>query len=166
MSIFRFIQGCFSNDLLIEIREKRLKVSSFSNSEIFDEIPLIAVERNEDKTIVLAIGSKASSAIGPNIEVVNPFSHPRSMVSNFTYAQKIMQHAIRCLHTTKVIAPAPRVIIHQLEKTEGGLTEIEDRVLRELALGAGAREVIVYSGSTINTKAENYDAVKTRSRAT
>ncbi|MCP3675139.1 MAG: rod shape-determining protein MreB, partial [Gammaproteobacteria bacterium] len=41
-----------------------------------------------------------------------------------------------------------------------------DRVLRELALGAGAREVIVYSGSTINTKAENYDAVKTRSRAT
>ncbi len=46
------------------------------------------------------------------------------------------------------------------------LTEIEDRVLRELALGAGAREVIVYSGSTINTKAENYDAVKTRSRAT
>lgn len=162
MSLFTIVQSFFSNDLLIEIRENRLKVSSFSNDDVFDETPLIAIEETQGKSIIRDIGSKASLITGSNIEVINPFSHPRSMVSNFTYAEKIIQHAIRCLHTNKLISPAPRVIVHQLEKNEGGLTEIEERVLRELASGAGAREVTIYCGPVINTKIESYDAIKAR----
>lgn len=52
--------------------------------------------------------------------------------------------------------------MHQLEKTEGGLTSIEDRILRELALGAGAREVVIYLGDKINPKVDSFDAIKFR----
>ena len=51
-------------------------------------------------------------------------------------------------------------MIHQLEKTEGGLTDIEDRVLRELALGAGAREVVIYLGDKIDVTTQSFDKVK------
>jgi len=56
--------------------------------------------------------------------------------------------------------------MHQLEKVEGGLTSIEDRVLRELAVGAGAREVVIYLGSKINTGVDTFDSVKSRVSAT
>lgn len=52
--------------------------------------------------------------------------------------------------------------MHQLEKVEGGLTSIEDRVLRELAVGAGAREVVIYVGGKINTSVDSFDSVKSR----
>jgi rod shape-determining protein MreB len=41
------------------------------------------------------------------------------------------------------------MVMHQLYLAEGGLCEIEDRILRELALGAGAREVFVWSGEPL-----------------
>jgi rod shape-determining protein MreB and related proteins len=56
--------------------------------------------------------------------------------------------------------------MHQLEKTEGGLTSIEERVLRELAVGAGAREVVIYLGSKINTNGDSFESVKSRVSAT
>jgi len=37
-------------------------------------------------------------------------------------------------------------VIHPTEMVEGGLSEVEERVLRELALGAGARSVVVHVG--------------------
>ncbi len=166
MSLLTIVQGWFSNDLLVEIRENQLRVSSFSGDELFDENPLIAIEKIQEKSMILEIGSKAASITGVNVEVVNPFSHPRLMISNFTYAEKVLLHAIRSLFAARFFAPSPRVIIHQLEKNEGGLTEVEERVLRELALGAGAREVVVYSGSKVNTKIETYDAIKAKSTET
>ncbi len=80
-------------------------------------------------------------------------------------AEKILQHGIYTMHNSK-IRPSPRVIVHQLEKTDGGLTDIEQRVLRELAVGAGAREVVIYLGNKINTNVESFDKVKSRVSAT
>ena len=96
---------------------------------------------------------------GRDVRLVNPFSHPRMFVASFELAEKLLQYGISQLHTSGFRA-APRVIVHQLEKTEGGLTDIEDRVLRELALGAGAREVVIYLGPRINTQFEHYDDIK------
>lgn len=155
------IRGHFSLDLLIEIRENILTVKAFSSDSKFEEAPLVAVETINGKQIARKIGTQASHVSAPNITVINPFSHPRSMISNFSLAQHVIKYAIEKVHETKV-QPAPRVIMHQLEKNVGGFTEIEERVLNELAYGAGAREVLIYSGTQINPQAETYDGIKNR----
>ena len=100
------------------------------------------------------------------IRVLNPFKHSRSFVADFLCAEKVLQHGVYTMHNNPIIRPSPRVIIHQLDKTEGGLTDIEERVLRELAISAGAREVVIYLGCKINTNVESFDTVKVRVSST
>ena len=47
-----------------------------------------------------------------------------------------------------------------MEKTEGGLTMIEKRAFRELAFGAGAREVVLYQGKQLPPYDFDYDSIK------
>jgi rod shape-determining protein MreB len=159
--LFTFLRSLFSNDLLFELSENKVSIKAFSSDMSFEDEPYIALENTKKGEIVKAIGKEAKSLTSPNIRVLNPFKHSRSFVADFMCAEKILQHAIYTMHNSK-IRPAPRVIIHQLEKTDGGLTDIEERVLRELALGAGAREVVIYLGCKINTNIEKFDTVKAR----
>lgn len=41
------------------------------------------------------------------------------------------------------------MIIHPLEMVEDGLSEVEERLYRELAVSTGARNVIIYVGSPL-----------------
>jgi rod shape-determining protein MreB len=159
--LFTFLRSLFSNDLLFELSENKVSIKAFSSNMSFEDEPYIALESTKKGEIVKAIGKEAKSLSSPKIRVLNPFKHSRSFVADFMCAEKILQHGIYTMHNSK-IRPAPRVIIHQLDKTDGGLTDIEERVLRELALGAGAREVIIYVGDKINSSVENFDTVKAR----
>ncbi|WP_247663492.1 rod shape-determining protein [Shewanella sp. MMG014] len=163
--MFTYLRSLFSNDLLVELSENKISIKVFSSDIKFEEEPYIAVENTKKGEIVKAIGTEAKRENASNIKVSNPFKHPRSFVADFMLAEKILQHGIYQIHKSR-IRPAPRIIMHQLEKVEGGLTSIEDRVLRELAAGSGAREVIIYLGSKINTSVENFDSVKSRVSAT
>ncbi len=163
--MFTFIRSFFSNDLLFELSENKVSIKAFSSDMLFEEEPYIAIENTKKGEIIKAIGKDAKPLSAPNIRVVNPFKHSRSFVSDFMCAEKILQHGIYTMHNSK-IRPSPRVIVHQLEKTDGGLTDIEERVLRELAVGAGAREVVIYLGYKINTNVESFDTVKSRVSAT
>lgn len=159
--MFTFIRSLFSNDLLIELSERTVAIKTFKSNIKYEDEPFIAIEKKDGKEIIKAIGKDAKYLSAPNTRVLNPFKHSRSFVADFMCAEKILQHGIYSIHKSK-IRPAPRVVIHQLEKTDGGLTDIEDRVLRELALGAGAREVLVYLGERINTGIESFDCIKRR----
>ena len=162
-----FIRDYFSFDLIVQLREDLISVRMFRGDKKFEEAPYIAIETNGGNTTIREIGSKARDVVGPNIKVTNPFSHPRSLIANFSNAEKIIRHAIRSLYGSRLnLKPAPRIVMHPLEKHEGGLTEIEERALVELALGAGAREVLVYTGDIIDTKIDSYDTVKSRINAT
>ena len=163
--MFTFIRSLFSHDLLFELSENKLSIKAFSSNISFEEEPYIAIENTKKGEVIKAIGTEAKSLSAPNVRVLNPFKHNRSFVADFMSAEKILQHGMYTIHKSK-IKPSPRVIVHQLEKTEGGLTDIEERVLRELAIGAGAREVVIYLGSKINTNLESFDAVKSRVSAT
>ena len=158
----KFLQGLFSYDLLIELRESLITVKTFSDNKVVEVIPAVATDKSTGKSIVREIGEKALSFVGPNTEVIKPFTHSRSFVADFESAEKIIQHAIRKIHDGTSFKPAPRVVMHQLEKNEGGLTGIEIRVLYELALGAGARDALVYSGSPINVETDSYEGIKSR----
>ncbi|PSV51676.1 rod shape-determining protein [Photobacterium sp. GB-1] len=146
-------------DLLIELRSKQLSVQIFGTSERVDLSPYIAIE--DTKNNVLAVGDKAKYLSGSNITVLNPFDHKRSFVGDFACAEKLLQYAVREVLGNNKFSISPRIVIHQLEKVDGGLTDIEERVLKELAMGAGARQVLVYNHSVrIHAQQTSYAALK------
>jgi rod shape-determining protein MreB len=163
--LFTLLRSLFSNDLLVELSENKISIKVFSSNIKYEDEPYIAIETTRKGEIVKAIGKIAKREISSKITITNPFQHPRSFIGDFFLAEKIIQHGVFEIHKSR-IRPAPRIIMHQLEKTEGGLTSIEDRVLRELAVGAGAREVVIYLGGKINTSIDSFDSVKSRVSAT
>ena len=163
--MFTLLRSLFSNDLLVELSENKISIKVFSSNIKYEDEPYIAIETTRKGEIVKAIGKIAKRETSSKITITNPFQHPRSFIGDFFLAEKIIQHGVFEIHKSR-IRPAPRIIMHQLEKTEGGLTSIEDRVLRELAVGAGAREVVIYLGGKINTSIDSFDSVKSGVSAT
>ena len=85
---------------------------------------------------------------GAEVEVTpsSPFTGERLLIGDFEVAQRTLQDGLRQVAGSRWFRPAPRILMHQLEMTEGGLAEIEVRILRELAIGAGAMRVQVWTG--------------------
>jgi len=129
----------FGSTLYIQIWENRIRAVDIKTSAVFDEKPLLQVDTNK-KRVVTAFGNSAF------INPINPFSHPRSLLNDFHNAECLLQAIVKKLAGKKLISPAPEIIIHPMEKIEGGLTSIEIRAFTEMAYGAGAREVAIYQG--------------------
>jgi rod shape-determining protein MreB len=162
MSVLKYIQSIFSSDLYIQLWENRIKISRIGTNDVYDEEPLMAIKENaKGVPIVAEIGNKVKRLNEAEIDkVVNPFKHPRLLVHDFVVAEKIVQHAFRQLHKTKWIAPSPRVIFQPMEKLEGGVTGIEERVYRELCLGAGAREILLHVGKPLSSYSLDFNDFK------
>ena len=155
----------FRTTLYVQIWENRIKVSSIESRNGYDEKPLVAVESDKKgNKVIAAIGNQASSFVFKNDGVViNPFSHPRVLFSDFEIAEKLLQHIIHTLNERKFFAPSPLLVIHPMEKTEGGLTMIEKRAFKELGFGVGARDVVVFVGKELSIYDFNFDDIKERS---
>lgn len=161
MSLLTYIKGKLSNDLYIQLWEKRLRIVSLQTNDIYDEEPLMAIEEKEDGSKdIIDIGNSCHSLESSKYNIINPFSHPRTLLNDFCAAEKVLQHAVRELHTSRYFAPAPRVIFQPMEKTEGGLSPVEERAFRELSLGAGAREVLIHIGRELSPYGLDYDEIK------
>lgn len=78
-----------------------------------------------------------------------PFSHPRMLVGNFSAAQACIKALVSEARGSG-FALRTQVLIHPLEKVEGGLTQIEERMFEELAVGAGASKVLVWIGPLLS----------------
>ena len=78
------------------------------------------------------------------------FSTSRLLVGQFRTAQSALKDAIGKVIGKGLFTGSPGVVIQPLEMIEGGLSEIEERVFRELALGAGAARVVVWVGHELS----------------
>jgi len=76
-----------------------------------------------------------------------PFSHKRSLVGDFTAAEKLLKALVKEVQQGLVLSVS--IVIHPMERIEGGLSQIEERALRELAIGAGASRVAVWVGDAL-----------------
>ena len=160
--MYKCLLSKFSHILYIQIWENRIKVTNVNNGAIFDERPLVAITTKDNgQKVISAIGNDAVLAESMNnTKIVNPFSHPRTLLSDFEMAERLFRYVFQILHGKAFFIPTPKVVIHPMEKTEGGLTMIEKRAFRELALGAGAYESVVYVGDEIFIKDFNYKSIK------
>ena len=83
-----------------------------------------------------------------------PFSHPRGLIGNFAEAENVIKAAVSGV-SGKGLFRSSRILIQAMENCEGGLTQVESRVLKELALSAGAVKVVVGSGAPLSDEAIN-----------
>lgn len=83
---------------------------------------------------------------------VSPFTTQRLLVGNFSVAERLLKSALEKLGSSGLFAVKPIVLIQPMEMIEGGLSEVEDRVIRELAIAAGARKVFVWVGKMLTNE--------------
>ncbi|MET0393812.1 MAG: hypothetical protein ABW019_11760 [Chitinophagaceae bacterium] len=70
-----------------------------------------------------------------------PFSSAGQVVGNFQHVEKAIAAVLRELGTTRSFWRSLKVLVQQQEGSEGGLSDIEKRALRDLGELTGARKV-------------------------
>ncbi len=147
----------FRSTIYVQIWENRIRVVDYNNNHCFDEQPLVAIEvYKKGKNKVLAVGNNVKSPSFKNCLIMNPFSHPRCLLLDFEVAEKLIQKVIKSFYKNQFYFLPPFIIIHPMEKLDGGLTQVEKRAFKELGYGAGGIDVVVYEGETLLRKDINY----------
>lgn len=142
-SLIKSFINRFGTTLYVQIWENRIKVTDIQTNAVFDEKPLVQVETDKN-------GVKKITAVGNQVtSYVNPFSHPRVLFSDFYVGQVLLHEIIKKLIGSGLFVPAPAIVLQAMEKTEGGLTQIEIRAFRELAFSAGARDALIHQGTVL-----------------
>ena len=84
------------------------------------------------------------------VQPENGFSTIRMAIGDFSKAENALKKGVRELYKKSFFKPAPEFVMHQTHLAEGGLCQVEERVLRELAYGSGASSVFVWHGQDIS----------------
>jgi hypothetical protein len=113
--------------------------------KLFEELLYVKVSKNMFEII------KVSGE--PVVEVITslePFTTRRLLVGEFSLAEHLLITGVKKVLPRRLIKRKPAILIHPLEMVEGGLSEVERRVLREVAVSAGAHKVEVWVGDELN----------------
>jgi rod shape-determining protein MreB len=123
----------------VRLSPTRLSVRNTRNGATIEGSPLLAID-TRGKRKVVAIGDEATQHMNDkNILVLNPFNHPRTLISDFTSAEALLKGFVKKLLTQgSWFQLAPVIIMHPCADPEGGFTQVELRALHELCLGACA----------------------------
>lgn len=142
------LEKFFKRHIYVQLSPERVTVRDPKTQQFVSEVPEVAISRSSaSRLVVLAVGSAArGSARVPNTEICNPFAHPRSLVSDFTVASCVLKAFFSRVRGKSPFQLKPVVVIHPLGEHNGGLTQVELRAFRELALVSGAKEVHIWQG--------------------
>ena len=122
-------------------------------ASFFENTAYVLVKRNQFR--VRHIESNAEAVF----EAQPPFTTPRLLIGQFLVAESLLKRALKQVTKSGFLSVSPQVVIQPLEMLDGGLSEVEERVLREVAIGAGASKVVVWVGPQL-TDAEVKAKVK------
>ncbi|KNA60759.1 hypothetical protein B2J71_18540 [Vibrio cholerae] len=75
------------------------------------------------------------------IRTCSALTHPRTLMGDFFAIESCLKEIWADLLPRKSFSLAPIAIVQFLDKTEGGVTNVEVRAFREAILGAGSRQV-------------------------
>lgn len=130
----------------VQVSPELLTVRNAKTGEAISEVPEIAIA-HDPKPSIVGIGKEARlHRSAPLVKIINPFAHPRSLVSDFTVGEQLLKAFVRRLIGNSIFAVSPRVVVHLMGEPTGGFTQVETRAFREMAMRAGASKVVVWQG--------------------
>ncbi|MBC7795555.1 MAG: rod shape-determining protein [Pyrinomonadaceae bacterium] len=136
----------------IRIKSSALSMRNVTEGISFEDVPLIAFSKTSKRLLQIGKAAKSLSNDSDAV-VVNGFESPRSIIGDFGAAEKTLQHFLKKVEPQKswwqFLPFAPTMIIHPLEKVEGGLTQVEARALEDLCYRARAANVYVWTGKIL-----------------
>jgi rod shape-determining protein MreB len=136
--------------LYVQISPERLTVRNVKTGEIISEVAEIAIAY-DPKPRIVGVGAEAGlHKSNSSIKVINPFGHPRSMVSEFSAAEQLLKAFVHRILKSSFFSPSPKIVMHLLGDPAGGFTQVEIRAFHEMALGAGAAKVVIWQGTDLN----------------
>lgn len=136
----------FQPIVYVKLHPDTLSVREVRSGREVMEPPVAAISREPGKRLLgIGEGARAAASLEP-ADLINPFKHPRTLVSDFTVAELVMRGFIKKLFEGQLFTPSPIVVLHPRVDPEGGFTQIEIRALQELAIGAGAARAIIWQG--------------------
>ena len=113
--------------------------------KLFDNMLYVKIYKN--KIVVKNLSNNLSPQMfTPDIS----FTTTRLLIGTFAPAVQCLKQAVSSSTPNSWFKAKPVLLIQPMEMNEGGLSEIEDKVLRECALSAGARKVIVWIGAELS----------------
>lgn len=142
----------FHNTIYIRFSAKNIFIRFVEKNRILQDQPIIAIEPDKKGKKVVAVGkevSKVQQKNHPGISVHNAFEHPRTFVWEFELAEATLRYYIYKIVQRKILI-FPTIILHPIEKTEGGITQIERRGLFELGSSIGGKEVYIWTGRNLS----------------
>jgi len=84
------------------------------------------------------------------LSAIQSFTTKRQLIGEFTTAEELLKKGMKQSVERRFLSGKPVVVIQPMSMIEGGLSQVEERVLQELAVGSGARKVKVWVGHELS----------------
>lgn len=133
--MFYNILGWFSNDLAIDLGTANTLVYVKGKGIVCNE-PSVVVQRKDNKKLV-AVGTEAKRMLGKtpsDIIAIRPMKD--GVIADFDATEEMLKYFITKVHNRRSFV-SPRVIIG----VPSGITQVEQRAVKDAAHASGAREV-------------------------
>lgn len=136
--------------IYVQFSPELLTVRNITTGDGISEVPELAIV-HDPKPGVVAVGSEARSEKStPTVHVVNPFAHPRSLISDFSVGEQLLTGFLRRLQGRRFFSRAPTLVMHPQVDPIGGFTQVEIQALHAMGLGAGAARVVIWQGRRLS----------------
>lgn len=129
------ILGWFSNDLAIDLGTANTLVFIKGKGIVCNEPSVVAIRRDTKKLI--AVGSEAKKMLGKtpyDIVAIKPLKD--GVIADFDATEEMLKYFISKVHNRRSFV-SPRIIIG----VPSGITQVEQRAVKDAVQSAGAREV-------------------------
>jgi len=132
---FNNILGLFSNDLAIDLGTANTLVYVKGRGVICDEPSVVVIRKDNKKTVAVGIEAKRMLGKTPsNIMAIRPMKD--GVIADFDATGEMLKYFIKKVHNRRSFV-SPRVIVG----VPSGITQVEQRAVKDAAEASGAREV-------------------------
>ena len=111
--------------------------------------PVVALGQGKKGREVVEIGALAVDEAKPDAEIIRPFEHPRTLLSDWVIGVAFVRECLQQLIGGGVIYH-DLMIVHPMEHLEGGLTKVEIRAWEEFAAEVGVVRAAVWVGRELS----------------
>ncbi|MBE0427133.1 MAG: rod shape-determining protein [Nitrospirae bacterium] len=133
--VFHKILGVFSNDLAIDLGTANTLVYIKGKGVVCNEPSVVVIRKDNKKPVAVGIEAKKMLGKTPaNITAIRPMKD--GVIADFDATGEMLKYFIKKVHNRRSFV-SPRVIIG----VPSGITQVEQRAVKDAAQVSGAREV-------------------------